>query len=447
VSQTVNGVTTRYLLDMQPELAYVLAATTGANTVRYVHGATGIHAQQDSAGAWDWMVQDGLGSVRGVVDNTLAVQESRMYDPYGNPFGVVGTNQTVYGFTGEQTDENKLLHLRKRYMNPALGAFISLDPFEGVMQRPMSLNGYSWVEGNTVNATDASGAFASLNSANPLALLNSLNSCSYGSSLSGNNCVQNCAYAYAFDTTGLLMSNCLATCNRNETLDRRNTAVQATLAWLQAEYGAFPNPNVYNPENEDCEFNPNRRGLNEFVALSDKVAELTNSVDDYLYVMNTVLLRYESSGDFGTVVSVGTSRSWANGFCIGSEGLSHEYWDGTQNQISTHAWSFVATSASQSSRIGTIVGIGGNILHDVIQGMLHYEGASWQDYILSYTSMMLGQRLRQGEISPAQFGAEFREAVGGTASYWDFIGCDECRQMYGEYYSDWAQREIPIGPR
>jgi RHS repeat-associated protein len=168
VSQTVNGVLTRYLLDVQPELAYVLAATTGANTERYVHGPMGIHAQQDNAGAWDWVVQDGLGSVRGVVDNTLAVQESRMYDPYGNPFGVVGTNQTVYGFTGEQTDENKLLHLRKRYMNPALGAFVSLDPFEGATCRPMSLNGYSWVEGNPINSTDPSGMIVSALLSNPV---------------------------------------------------------------------------------------------------------------------------------------------------------------------------------------------------------------------------------------------------------------------------------------
>src|SRR5215207_6968424 len=87
---TTSPTLTQYLLDTQPALTYVLAATTGADTERYVHGPMGIHAQQDSAGAWDWMVQDGLGSVRGVVDNTLAVQESRMYDPYGKLFSVAG---------------------------------------------------------------------------------------------------------------------------------------------------------------------------------------------------------------------------------------------------------------------------------------------------------------------------------------------------------------------
>ena len=30
--------------------------------------------------------------------------------------------------------------------DPATGVFTALDPFEGTMQRPMSMNGYSWVE-------------------------------------------------------------------------------------------------------------------------------------------------------------------------------------------------------------------------------------------------------------------------------------------------------------
>jgi hypothetical protein len=49
------------------------------------------------------------------------------------------------------------VHLRARDYHPALGVFTALDPFEGVVDRPMSLNGYSWVEGNVPNMTDASG--------------------------------------------------------------------------------------------------------------------------------------------------------------------------------------------------------------------------------------------------------------------------------------------------
>ena len=49
------------------------------------------------------------------------------------------------------------MYLRARYYDPALSTFTALDPFEGLVQRPMSLNGYSWVEGNPVVNTDASG--------------------------------------------------------------------------------------------------------------------------------------------------------------------------------------------------------------------------------------------------------------------------------------------------
>jgi hypothetical protein len=45
-----------------------------------------------------------------------------------------------------------------RHCSPTLGVFPSLDPFEGTMTRPMSLNGYNYVEGNPVNLVDPSGA-------------------------------------------------------------------------------------------------------------------------------------------------------------------------------------------------------------------------------------------------------------------------------------------------
>jgi len=157
ISQTVGVDVTQYLLDLQPGLATVLQATQDSDTTRYIHAQRGIHAQQDASDNWTWMLQDGLGSVRSVVDDSLSVLESRLYEPYGTPFGASGTNQTVYGFTGEQTDANGQVYLRARYYNPSIGVFTGLDPFEGQSCTPMSLNGYSYVAGNVVNAVDPSG--------------------------------------------------------------------------------------------------------------------------------------------------------------------------------------------------------------------------------------------------------------------------------------------------
>ena len=165
IQQTVSATVTNYLLDMQPGLANVLQSTQGANITRYVHAPRGIHAQKDASANWEWMLQDGLGSVRGVVDSSLNPLESRLYEPYGTPFGTSGASPTSYGFTGEMTDANNLLYLRARYYAPSLGVFTGLDPLEmgnryayvdgnpinGAVGEPLSLNGYAYVNGNPVN--------------------------------------------------------------------------------------------------------------------------------------------------------------------------------------------------------------------------------------------------------------------------------------------------------
>lgn len=76
ITSTVSGVLTRYLLDLQPGLTQVIAATTGSDTTRYLHAPRGIHTQQSPAGAWTHPLQDGLGSVRGVVAASGALVEA-----------------------------------------------------------------------------------------------------------------------------------------------------------------------------------------------------------------------------------------------------------------------------------------------------------------------------------------------------------------------------------
>jgi RHS repeat-associated protein len=157
VQQTIGATVTNYLLDIQPGLPVVLSETSGAATTRYIHGPRGPLAQKDASNNWEWMLQDGLGSVRGVTDNAVNVLWAGNYDGYGTGFDAVGTAQTSYGFTAEPQLQGGLVHLRARNYNPALGVFTALDPFEGVRDRAMSLNGYSWVEGNVPNRVDPSG--------------------------------------------------------------------------------------------------------------------------------------------------------------------------------------------------------------------------------------------------------------------------------------------------
>jgi RHS repeat-associated protein len=98
-------------------------------------------------------MQDGLGSVRGLADNALTVSQAINYSPYGVPDAPI----TGFAFTGEWRDGTGVQYHRARYVNPALGTFLSLDPFEGVWAEPMSINGYGYVHGNPVMWTDPSG--------------------------------------------------------------------------------------------------------------------------------------------------------------------------------------------------------------------------------------------------------------------------------------------------
>jgi hypothetical protein len=68
VSQTVDGVTTNYVLDSASPLTMVLAETTGTETIYYLHGLD-LVAQNDSA-ASEYFAYDGLGSVRQVRDGS-----------------------------------------------------------------------------------------------------------------------------------------------------------------------------------------------------------------------------------------------------------------------------------------------------------------------------------------------------------------------------------------
>ncbi len=159
IQQSVGASVTKYLLDTQPWLFQALTETTGVNVTRYVQGPTGLQQIQQASGAWQQAVTDALGSVRGVVDANNALLDTRLYAPYGESWGMTGTSQTSYGFTGELTDGNGLVYLRARYYNPLMGVFSGIDPEEGAIQQPLALNRYSYVQGNVINRVDPLGLF------------------------------------------------------------------------------------------------------------------------------------------------------------------------------------------------------------------------------------------------------------------------------------------------
>jgi len=157
IRQTVSSVVTTYLNDVQPGLVNMIGRTTSGNTDYFVHGLHGVHGMENAAGVWSWALHDGLNSVRGEVNNTQEVLGIRHFGGYGDVFGAVGSFGLPFLFTGEPRDITDLQFHRARYYNPRLGGWVSLDPFEGMMDQAMSLNGYSWVSGNVTNKSDPTG--------------------------------------------------------------------------------------------------------------------------------------------------------------------------------------------------------------------------------------------------------------------------------------------------
>jgi len=99
---------------------------------------------------------DGLGSTTELADGAGAATGAYSYDAFGAVRSHTG-GSTQWSFTGEQNDANGLEYLRARYYDPALGRFLSRDPFAGLAQVPQSLNRYPYVLNNPVLYRDPYG--------------------------------------------------------------------------------------------------------------------------------------------------------------------------------------------------------------------------------------------------------------------------------------------------
>ena len=164
VAKTVNGVTTRYLVedDVNPTgYPQVLdELTNGAVTRTYTYGLQRISQNQILANTWtpSFYGYDGGGSVRQLTNAAGSVTDTYEYDAWGNALAKTGTTPNVYLYRGEQYDPDLgLYYLRARYFDPASGRFVSRDPEVGSAYDPKSLHKYLYASGDPVNATDPNG--------------------------------------------------------------------------------------------------------------------------------------------------------------------------------------------------------------------------------------------------------------------------------------------------
>jgi RHS repeat-associated protein len=136
VAKTVNGVTTRYLVDnLSPtHLPQVVEEMSSAGVQRsYTYGLQRISQNQLTSNAWtpSFYGYDGGGTVRMLTDSTGTVTDTYDYDAWGNEVNTTGSTPNMYLYRGEQYDADLgLYYLRLRYVNPSIGRFLTRDPYK-----------------------------------------------------------------------------------------------------------------------------------------------------------------------------------------------------------------------------------------------------------------------------------------------------------------------------
>ena len=179
ISEKVDGVETLFLVDGNNHTGYdqVLEAWNDLNTngiqdagdtlaKSYVLGHDVI-AQWAAASALYYLLYDGHGSTRGLVDAMGLPLSGQVYayDAYGNQLTGSGLTTaaaalTTLLYSGEQSDlVTGLQYLRARFYDPSTGRFNRLDPFSGNLDDPQSLHKYLYTHADPVNGVDPSGEF------------------------------------------------------------------------------------------------------------------------------------------------------------------------------------------------------------------------------------------------------------------------------------------------
>ena len=151
---------TNYVVDPASRAPQVVVETDGSGhvTASYTYGL-GLISQRRS-GVDSFYISDALGSTRALTNSQGSVTDRYSYDAFGQLLSSSGTTVNSFLYTGEQKDEAAgLYYLRARYYDPAIGRFLSADPFQGKPQDPGSLHKYAYVQNNPVNMTDPLGLY------------------------------------------------------------------------------------------------------------------------------------------------------------------------------------------------------------------------------------------------------------------------------------------------
>jgi RHS repeat-associated protein len=122
----------------------------------YVYGLERIsQSRNDSV---HYYIADGQGSIRALTDVNGNITDTYYYTAFGEELAKTGTTENEFRYTGEQWDPNAgFYYLRARWMDPSTGRFVSVDPYAGDPQAPVSLHRYLYGNNSPINCKDPTG--------------------------------------------------------------------------------------------------------------------------------------------------------------------------------------------------------------------------------------------------------------------------------------------------
>lgn len=160
-SKTVGGVTTQYLTNELSPTGYVEVVeeiVDGALSRVYTHGLDLIAQRIVATNQISYYGFDGQGNVRFLTDAAGAITDTYDYDAFGNLLFSTGSTPNDYLYRGQQFDRDlNLYYQRARYLHTGTGRFISMDPYQGSIEDPVSLHRYLYANGDGVNMSDPTG--------------------------------------------------------------------------------------------------------------------------------------------------------------------------------------------------------------------------------------------------------------------------------------------------
>jgi RHS repeat-associated protein len=154
-----------YLVDTTG-LSQVVAEThAGLLTTYYARGADLLAALRPepadtSSLAARYLLAEGIGTVRAIADQGGTATDRYSVEAFGRQLAHVGEDANTYLMAGESVDPTVgLYYNRARWLDPAEGRFLSVDPFRGDTTDPRTLNHFGYAGAQPTLLVDPTGEF------------------------------------------------------------------------------------------------------------------------------------------------------------------------------------------------------------------------------------------------------------------------------------------------